>query len=105
MAFSRGTIEMNFRQARAQAEKLEGIAGRLTNLITSEYAGAMQGISANWKGENADAYLKKGATLQEDMEQTAEALRGVAGEIRATAQRIYDAEMAAVAIVERRSYF
>ena len=71
MALSRGTIQFNFQKARQQADRLEERAGRLTKLTASEYAGAMQNISANWKGENASAYLSKGARLQGDMEETA----------------------------------
>ena len=64
MALSRGTIQFNFQKARQQADRLDELAGRLTKLTASEYAGAMQNISANWKGENASAYLSKGARLQ-----------------------------------------
>ena len=104
MALSRGTIQFNFQKARQQADRLDELAGRLTKLTASEYAGAMQNISANWKGENASAYLSKGARLQGDMEETAKSLHNVASEIRAVARRIYDAEMRALAIAEARRY-
>lgn len=104
MALSRSTINFNFKKARQQADQLDDIARRLTRMSASEYAGAMQNISANWKGENASAYLAKGAKLQGDMEDTAKSLHNVASDIRTIAKRIYDAEMAALAIAEARAY-
>ena len=104
MALSRTTITFNFQKARQQADRLEEIASQLTRLTATEYAGAMQNIAANWKGENASAYLEKGARLQGDMEETAKSLHNVASEIRVVAKRIYDAEMAALAIAEARNY-
>ncbi len=104
MALSRSTIHFNFQKARQQADRLDEIAQQLTRLTTTEYANAMQNVAANWKGENASAYLSKGSRLQGDMEDTAKSLHHVASEIRAVAKRIYDAEMAALAIAEARKY-
>jgi uncharacterized protein YukE len=61
-------------------------------------------LSASWKGDNAKAYIGKGSRLQENIRGTAGELRSIAAEIRTIAKRIYDAEMAALAIAENRTY-
>ncbi|MBE5881918.1 MAG: hypothetical protein E7289_06410 [Lachnospiraceae bacterium] len=101
---SRSTIEFNFTKAKQQADKLDAIANDLSRMSSSDFAGIMQNVSANWKGENASAYLAKGSTLQGKMDVTAKSLRGVAADIRAAAKRIYDAEMLALSIAESRTY-
>ena len=101
---SKATIEFNYRKAKAQADKLDQLAGELSKLSSSEFSAAMQNVSSNWKGENASAYLAKGARLQGKMETTAKSLRGVASDIRAAAKRVRDADLKALAIAEARLY-
>lgn len=104
MALSEGTINFNYNRAIQQASELDEIANNLSRLTSSEFAETMQNISANWKGENANKYLKKGERLQSDMSSTAKSLHGVASEIRRIAKRIYDAEMYALALARAREY-
>lgn len=101
---SKATIVFNFNQAKQQADKLDALADNLSNMSSTEFSAIMQTVSANWKGENATAYLAKGSTLQERMNETAKSLRGIASEIRTVARRIYNAEMAALALAEKRTY-
>lgn len=104
MGRSMHEIEFSFEQARKQADKLEGIATNLNNLSEIKLNETLQGISAVWKGENASAYLGKGAELQERMNRTAKQLQNSAIEIRTVAKRIYDAEKAAYEIARQRLY-
>ena len=53
-------IEMNFRQAKQQAAQLEELAARLENLAKQDLQETMQELSGVWKGENAEAYMRKG---------------------------------------------
>ena len=104
MALDEGTIAFNFERAKQQANELDEIANNLSKLATSDFAGTMQNVSVNWKGENARKYLGKGERLQSDMRSTASSLRSVASEIRTVARRIYDAEMYALALAREREY-
>lgn len=101
---TRETIEFNFKKALGQADKIDTIADNLSKLSGTEFGSALQNLSANWKGENAALYLTKGSRLQENMGQTAKELHAVASDIRAIAKRLYDAEMAALAVASARTY-
>lgn len=101
---SRATIEFNFRTALSQADKIDEIANDLSRLSRTDFGNALQNLSAGWKGENASMYLSKGSTLQGKMNGTSGSLHAVASDIRAIAKRLYDAEMAALAIAEDRTY-
>ncbi len=101
---TRQSIEFDFRQACDQADRLDSIADNLSNLAKNKLGTSMQTLSQNWKGENATAYLGKGNTLQGNISASSSQLRGIASDIRTIAQNIYNAEMAALEIAERRSY-
>lgn len=101
---TRATIEFDFRKALGQADKIEAIADRLGKLSESEFGDIMQNLSVGWKGDNASQYLSKGSRLQEKMNGTVKELYSVAADIREIAKRIYEAEMAALAIATDRIY-
>lgn len=100
---TRQSIELDFRQAQAQADRIDGVADRLSRLSGGQFGATMQNLSANWKGENASGYLSKGARLQEKMNGTANELRSTAGDIRRVARALYEAEMRALEIAETRN--
>ena len=101
---TRQSIEFDFKQAYNQAQKLDSIADNLGSLAKDKLKESMQTLSQNWKGENADAYLVKGGTLENNISSTATELHGIASDIRTIAQNIYNAEMAALEIAEQRTY-
>lgn len=101
---TRRTIEFNFRKALGQADRLDTVANNLSRLSGTEFGGTLQNLSGSWKGENASLYLSKGSSLQVKMNKTASELHAVASDIRRIAKRIYDAEMAALAIASSRTY-
>lgn len=101
---TRASIEFDFRKAMGEADEIDNIANRLSNLSQSKFGGTLQNIAANWKGENADIYLNKGSRLQENMGGTVSELHNIASDIRTIARRIYQAEMAALAIAQQRDY-
>ena len=101
---TRETIEFDFRKALGQADKIDTIADRLGRLSVTEFENTMQNLSAGWKGDNASIYLSKGNRLQEKMNGTVKELYSVASDIREIAKRVYDAEMAALAIASERKY-
>lgn len=101
---TRESIEFDFKQALAQAEKIENIADNLKILSNNRFGATMQNLSANWKGENASGYLNKGGRLQDKMNVTANDLHNVAADIRKIAKSLYDAEIAALEIASTREY-
>lgn len=101
---TRASIEFNFRKAMNQADQIDGIANSLSRLSRDRFGSTMQGISASWKGDNASLYLSKGEKLQGNMDGTASELHSIASDIRTVAKRLYRAEMAALAIAQRREY-
>lgn len=101
---TREKIEFDFRQAIRQADKIDELANNLNGLSNRKFAGSLQNLAAGWKGENASLYLAKGSSLQKKMNGTAGELHTVAADIRTIAKRLYDAEMAALAIATARTY-
>lgn len=85
-------VEDNFRSAMAQAAKIEEIAESLAAISDKKLGNTLQELSLGWKGENASAYLRKGAKLQSRMGNSSTELRGLAEDIRSRAKRIYDSE-------------
>lgn len=102
---TRERIEMDFRQAMAQADKVDDLAERLSQVSNTQFGNTIQNMAAGWKGENAAAYLGKGARLQNRMNASASDLHNSAAAIRRAARRIYDAEMASLEIANSRSYY
>jgi WXG100 family type VII secretion target len=94
------SIEFDFEQAKNQAKIIDEIASDLNTLTNSKFDSTMQTLSSNWKGESANAYMKKGVTLQSYMKTSARDLNTVANNIRIVARRIYEAEMEAKRIAE-----
>ena len=88
-------IEMNFRQAKQQAAQLEELAARLENLAKQDLQETMQELSGVWKGENAEAYMRKGNRLEENIAATAAKLKQIA---------TYETEMRAREIAAERTY-
>jgi len=101
---TRQSIEFDFKKALAQADRIDGVADKLSNLSGRQFGATMQNLSANWKGENASSYLNKGVRLQNKMDGTVNELRNIAEDIRRIARTLYDAEMAALEIALRRQY-
>lgn len=101
---SKHEIEMNFEAAKRQADKLDNIADELDRLSKNRFNDTLQSVSAAWKGESATLYVNKGVKLQGDITQNAVDFRSIAQEIRAIAQRIYEAEMANYERAKRRDY-
>lgn len=101
---TRASIEFDFRQAMNEADRIDEIANNLGNLARVKFNGTMQNLVTNWKGDSASLYLRKGENLEENMNKTSGELHSIASDIRAVARRLYEAEMRALEIAERREY-
>ncbi len=99
---TRYSIQMDFDEAKRQAGAVDEIADALDGEANRSLSDILNTLGNDWRGENAHRYLKKGFTLIEDMNHTADALHTAADTVRSTAQRIYDAEMENLRIAEER---
>ncbi len=91
-------INLDYAKAMRQADELDRVASDLDKLADSEFQGCLQNISSNWKGVNAQNYIKKGNKLKGDINKSAQQLRKVASTIRKIAERTRAADLAARAI-------
>lgn len=104
MAKTMHTIEMEFQNARRQADELEQISKSLSMLADSSFQSCLAGIAAAWKGENAGAFCKKGNLVGNNVKNTAQDLKHVAETIREIAQNTYNAEKQNYEIAQARTY-
>lgn len=103
MAKTKYTIEMDFRKAKEQADKLDEIASRL-KAVSGDFQGTLDSLQRNWTGDNASKYIGKGNILYSDMGVTSNEVRTVAKTIRQIAENTYNTEMDALKIAESRTY-
>ena len=104
MAKTMHTIEMEFQNARRQADELEQISKSLSMLADSSFQSCLAGIAAAGKGENAAAFCKKGNLVGNNVKNTAQDLKHVAETIREIAQNTYNAEKQNYEIAQARTY-
>ncbi len=104
MAQSLHTIEVNYTKALQQAQKLEEVARKIETLTEEQCQACFHELSSNWKGDNADAFLKKGKRWNNDLKKSAKNLKDTGAAIREIAQRAYEAEKRAYEIAQIRIY-
>lgn len=95
-------ISVDFEAAKREASQLENMASELERLAQGDCQQILQELSQSWKGESADAYRRKAETLRQQLLQTVRDMNTTAGNIRNSAQRIYNAEMYAKQLAEKR---
>lgn len=98
------SIWFDYRQAIAQAAALEEIASSVERISNGDLEDGLRAAACSWKGDNATRFQSKGAQLQGQFRETARALRSAASEVRRTAQRVRQMELANIALIEERSY-
>lgn len=92
MAKTLDTIEMDFRNAARHADELEQVAQNLHMLADNDIQACLLAVAANWKGENAAAFCKKGAIVENHIKNSAADLKNAAEMLRELARNLYDAE-------------
>lgn len=60
-----------------EKEGLHEIIKDFQKLTSVNFSDCMKDISANWRGENADNFIKYGKRLETDMEETLAKLKGL----------------------------
>ena len=80
--------EADFHTAMAQADKIDEITERLSAVSEKKLGSTLQELSMGWKGENASAYLRKGAKLQGRINNSSLELHNIAEDIRSRAKQM-----------------
>lgn len=96
-------IELNFRQANAQADALDEQATQLRTLANSQLDGIMQQLRGSWTGDAANAYLDKCAQMRQQILTSVNQLTNNADALRKAARRLYNAEMTALRLANERA--
>jgi len=96
------SITFDYQQALAQAGRLEEIAAR-TDRGSESLAESMSLTVSGWQAGSGALFRKKGGRLEEKMEDSAAHLRSLAAAVREIARRMYEAEMANLALAQERS--
>lgn len=97
------TIQINYSRANRQADELEDAANKLKTIANSKMEQSCSSIGRNWQGENADKYLRKMRTVQNDILTVSRDLKNTAQSIRRIARITYDADMTALRIAQKRN--
>lgn len=96
---SKNAIQIEFEQVLIQAQNLENSADEL-NDIRKKINELVSNLSEGWKGENAEAYLKKCSELSEKINISRNDLHKTAGVIRKSAKAYRDAELASIRVTQ-----
>lgn len=86
---NRGT---DYYYALAQAGRMEEIAAALKNVSDRQLSSILQSLSKGWKGENALAYLSRGAKLRDRISASSDRLCGIAEDMQKVIKKTYGTE-------------
>lgn len=98
------SIQMDFSEAKRQANSLDEIAQNLRLIVDGTMQESMTHISSNWRGENSKKFIQKQQTVTENIKRRADELERIAEQIRLAAKRIYEAEMEALQVANNNSF-
>lgn len=104
MAKSLVVIQMEFRKAKEQADRLEQVARELTQLSCIQLDDTLSEINSAWKSDTSNAFIRKGRRMQEQLNIRANEIKRTAAAIRTIANNTYKAEMQAYQIATERKY-
>lgn len=104
MAKTMQAIEMDFQNAKRQAEELEQTAHNLSMLVDNHFQQCIAATAANWKGDNAAAFCKKGYLVGNHIKDSADSLRNIAAVMRQIAENTYQAEKNNYEIAKSRNF-
>lgn len=97
-------IKYDYQRAKNQSDKLYEVARELRRLMNDDYENILSELSGKWHGESANAFIGKSEMVKGNVIETAAEIERTAEKIMATAERLYNAEMRAKEIAEKRSY-
>lgn len=100
---TRHQIEMDFRLASRQAERLEDTAAELLRMAQNQLPDTMRDLQANWTGDASAQYLEKCEALRRKLLCDARQMEDTAAAIRRAARRLYNAEMESLRLAQERA--
>ena len=104
MAKTAFEIRMDYEKTIQEAARLDEIADELASAVSGALSDSISGIQTAWKGDNANAYIKKCELLKTNIDKTVKKLRETANVIRKIAKTTYDAEMRVLEMARIRVY-
>lgn len=96
---TRSMIEMDFARARRAAKRLDTIADSIMS-AQRKASGNTSEITSAWKSDHTTAYITKYEHVNNDIERQVAKLRMAADTIYKIARNTYEAEMAALSIID-----
>lgn len=97
-------IRFDFSNALSQATKLEQLAEQTDRTVVREMEQQMEQMRSVWTGESARRFIQKSGEFSLQVEESAQELRKIAEDIRRIARIVYEAEMSALEIAQRRNH-
>ena len=97
-------ILLNYKEALAQADKLDELAAELENIGVTNLNDALIDIRSSWQGDNAETFLRKAQPLTSKNQAIVKKIRNTASAIRTIATNVYNAEMRALELAAARTY-
>lgn len=94
---------MNFNKANAQIQELEEIASEIDQLADTDYENLMQQMRSAWKGNAADAYIRKASQVQERIKKTSQDIKKTSEVYANAVKRVQAAEEKVKEIAKGRS--
>lgn len=101
MAKTKYSVTVAYGRAKAQADNIDKIAGRVDQqrIKISE---AKNRLSGCWTGTNANTYRAKMGDRENELSRIVSDLRNIARTIRSVAENTYRADMKAVELAQKR---
>lgn len=85
-------IDFNYYKTIEQVKELRSISKALANLGEKDLSACLGKISKNWKGDNADAYIKKAEKLEGYISDSSKNISDTADVLEEMATNLYNAE-------------
>lgn len=98
-----GLLEFDFNKANAQIQELEEIASEIDRLADTDYENLMQQMRSAWKGNAADAYIRKASQVQERIKKTSRDVKKTSEVYANAVKRVQAAEEKVKEIAKGRS--
>lgn len=96
-------LKFDFNKANAQIQELEEIASEIDQLADTDYENLMQQMRSAWKGNAADAYIRKASQVQERIKKTSQDIKKTSEVYANAVKRVQAAEEKVKEIAKGRS--
>ena len=97
-------ISMDYNRTVKMANELLELASQFRKITQEKAISQLNTLNANWKGENAEHFVRKAGGYLQSKSEVAEQLEELANSIKINSQNVYNAEMNALRIAQQRTY-